>query len=126
MWLWRPRKQQQILDEIGEAVDARDDFLRDRGVAAVSRQPAADHLDGTTDARQWISDFVGNERRHLAKPRHCRLLTDLLFHLYARAEVVQDASELTLTTDGHLANRQVDGKRAAVAAKRGHLTPDPD
>ena len=89
--------------------------VSDRGVAAVGRQAAADDLDRAADAGQRILDLVRDDGGHLADPGECRALAQPLLERDAAGEVVQDAGELALAVDRHLADRQVQRKRGAIA-----------
>ena len=98
-----------------------DDFLDHRRILAVRRQPAADDLNRAPDAGQRVLDFVGDDGRHLAKPRERGLFAQLLLDAHARAQVVKNAGELSLAVDDHFADREVQRKRGPVPAKPGDL-----
>src|SRR5262249_12442344 len=51
--------------------------------------------------------------------------SQLLFKIHAIAEVVQNAGELPLATDRHLADGKVKREGRSVAAAAGHFTADP-
>ena len=54
------------------------------------------------------------------------LARKLVLEPHALGEVVQHARELTFALDRHLADRQVERERAAVASTPGHLAARPD
>ena len=102
----------QILHQLIERVDPRHDFLDDRRILAVLRQPRADDLNRAAHARQRVLHFVGDHRRHLAEPGQRRLFAQLLFDPHTRAQVVQNPGESSFAADRHLSHRQVQRKRA--------------
>ena len=81
------------------------------------RQARADHLDGAAHRGQRVLHFVRDHRRHFAEPRQRRGLAQPLLELGAARQVVQDAGEVLLAVDLHLADRQVHRELLAVATQ---------
>ncbi len=122
----RPREHEQVLHEIVQAVEPRDDLLDDRGVGGAGRHPAADHLDGATHGGKRVLDLVRDHRRHLANPRERGRFAQPILELVTARQVVEDAGEVRLTVDRHLPHRQVQRKGRAVAAPAGYGAADAD
>ena len=124
--LRRPGKQQQILHQLVERIDARDDFTHHLRRPCCRRHAAADHLNRAADAGERVLHLVRDDGRHLAKrasaacSRSCSSIRD------ARAEVVQDAGELRSPAVDDLADGQVQRERRAILAPAGDLAADAD
>ena len=96
------------------------------GVFAVLGQPAADDLNGPSDASERVLHFVRDHRRHFTEARQRRLFAELGFDATSLGQIVQDARELGFAIEHHLANRQVQRERRAVLSASGDLASDAD
>src|SRR5436189_1866066 len=73
--LTRPRKYEQVVDDIVQRVQTIDDVAHDSPITAVSRHAPADHLKAAADSSQRILDLVGHDGRHFTETCKCSLFT---------------------------------------------------
>ena len=126
MRLRRPREQQQILHQLVQRIDARDDLLHDRGVRLSFGSRPADHLNRAADPRQRVLHLVRDDRRHLTEPRQRRLLAQLPSICTRALRSCRMPVNFRSPFDRHLADRQMQRERRAVPAQADDLAADAD
>ena len=124
----RPREHEQVLHDGVQRIEPRDDVPDDGLVAALGRQPAANHLQGAADPRDRVLHLVRHDGRHLAKTRQRGLLAELGLRLLPIGDVVANRHVLVrlppLVQEGH--DRGIDPVvRAVLRAVADFPSPDP-
>ena len=117
-----PGEQQQVLNQIVQRVEAREDLLHDRRVTALRRQASAN----TGSHRRRPSGFFTScaISAPFSPGRAIAVCSRISFESRTDAEIVEDADEVALASRSSPTERWT--KRRSILPARRHLPADAD
>ena len=113
----RTREHEHVLHDPVQGVETRDDVEQNRAIALIRGHSRRDDLQRTANACNRVLHFMRDDGGHLAELGERLLFGEALLERNATAEVVKDAGECRFAVQVHSADREMDGKRAAVSSQ---------